>query len=156
MMTLFDRSRPSRRQQELDDMMAKFDAGLEKIAVTFAGRLDETVDELYTTLSVAYPGLYVDPQAPTSTTVEYRVHETTGQLRRLNPAAAVAAHRAGNIVERRQVTVTEWEREPNPNHRTQLRPVTPPVTVQQAIEAASDADRNASEVVEADLVGGAA
>jgi len=137
---------PSRRQQELDDMVAK-------VTATFTAKLEETLDELYGQLSVAYPGLYVDPDAPAAEVVEYRVHETTGQVRKLNAPAAVAAHRAGLKVERRTVRATEWEVEPNPNVRTQLRAVIAPPTVQQAIEAAVHGPSHAGpDVVDAELV----
>jgi hypothetical protein len=97
----------------------------------FREQLDGAVDEIYAGLSAAFPGLYEDPDASTTTRREYRVLEPgVGLYRNVPPAAAVMAHRQGIEVQRRTVTETEWATEPNPNTakaRTQPLPVRIPV-----------------------------
>lgn len=118
--------------------ITELDTAISILMRQFAAQLDGAVDEVYGALSHAYPGLYADPDAPTTTTVEYRVTETTGHVRWLPAPAAVHAHRMGHKVERRVVTVTEWEVEPNPNTRYRM-----PVADHPQMQ--SDAERDAAQ-----------
>jgi len=126
--------------------IVELDRGVQILVAQFAAHLDAALDEVYSALSYAYPGMYADPDAPTTSKVEYRVTETTGVQRWLNPPAAVQAHRLGLKVERRVVTTTEWVVEPNPNRR-QPRPV--PAHPQVHPAAAPDQRRAAAEDADA-------
>jgi hypothetical protein len=107
---------------------AELDTAMSALLTKWTEALDGAIDEVYATLTHAYPGLYANPDQDTDTTVEFRTREPgTGRWVDLSPAAALYAHRKGFEVERRQSTVTEWEVEPNPNKMVARRvPVMPP------------------------------
>jgi hypothetical protein len=123
--------------------LSELDRALDIMFAALAQRLDAVVDEVYAGLSYAYPGLYADPDAPTSTHVEWRVTETTGHVRWLTGSAAVHAHRLGLKVERRTVTTTEWVVEPNPNTR-----IHQPVPAHPMVHPAADPAPAEAELAE--------
>lgn len=125
--------RPAAPPTDEDQPALAISTGLREVDVAttalldgFKKQIDTALDEVFETLSYAYPGLYANPNEEGETQVQFRVREPgTGRHVSIAGAAAIYAHRKGIEVQRRSVTTTDWVTEPNPTKMTP-RPISPP------------------------------